>query len=553
MSEFGATPSGELRIVAALGREFDRVIEREPAQRRALPWSGTRKLAVVCAVALLAFTLLTPPGREAAAWVGDVVGIGEVGGPPTEDVHGLQEPDAQHDPVVTDNGRSPDGTRYEWVAYRCEVDLRGEGQPGSPVRGLSLALEWPNVEKRHGSFSCEDPRGRNERIPVFTSFDAEIVPSQVKGVKRPDVVVSGTVSAAAARRVRLIYRDGRGRRQDLSVDFARVTGPIRERGPRGAPRATFVAFIDGERASRDRLKECLDLRGVQTGRGNRAFRRCARVNPLVRVFRARRARCTAGARRPTHASMDRMARCIAAIPTPLTAIVYDGKGRQIGRQRYPFHVPLRRAPRRVGKPGYRGRGNGKRGRPPLHPGGEGRPVVLLSGRTPDGVPYEYLAQKFRNRRGRIYSVCLMHWFPYSREPGGSGHCGPGYPTTRAYGKAWPRRVVARTFGFLNDGEPATAHLSLEGFARPQVARVRVIHKDGKGGWRDAPVEFARVRGALRERVGSAEPFGFFVAFLPRSMRRYYGGPGDRASGPPAIEVLAYDDGGKQIGRFKHRN
>ncbi|MBA3306133.1 MAG: hypothetical protein H0U25_09435 [Thermoleophilaceae bacterium] len=65
--------------------------------------------------------------------------------------------------------------------------------------------------------------------------------------------------------------------------------------------------------------------------------------------------------------------------------------------------------------------------------------------------------------------------------------------------------------------------------------------DGKGGQRDAPVKFVRVRGALRKRVGSAEPFGFFVTFLPPSIKRYYHGPGDRADGPPAIEVIAYDD------------
>ncbi len=179
--------------------------------------------------------------------------------------------------------------------------------------------------------------------------------------------------------------------------------------------------------------------------------------------------------------------------------------------------------------------------------------MLASGRTPDGAPYEYVAQKFARRNGRIYSVCLMHWFPYVRFAGASGHCGRGYPPTKAYGKAWPRRVMARPFGFLGDGEPATAYYALEGFARARVARVRVVHKNPKGGKREAPVKFVRVRGELRRRVGSAEPFGFFVSFLPRSVGRYYRGPAGRASAPPAIEVFAYDDRGRQIGRFKHRN
>ena len=83
-----------------------------------------------------------------------------------------------------------------------------------------------------------------------------------------------------------------------------------------------------------------------------------------------------------------------------------------------------------------------------------------------------------------------------------------------------------------------------------MARIRVVYKGGK---RDAPVRFVRVRGKLRERVGSAEPFGFFTTFLPPSIRRYYGGPGDRAKGTPAIAVIAYDKNGHVLSRFKHRN
>ncbi len=103
MSEFGSSPQGGLSIVAAVGREFDRVIERDAARRR-LAWPGTRRLAAACAVALLAFAVLTAPGRDAAAWVGGLVGIGEVGGPPTREKHVLQEPGAPFAPVVVDNG-----------------------------------------------------------------------------------------------------------------------------------------------------------------------------------------------------------------------------------------------------------------------------------------------------------------------------------------------------------------------------------------------------------------------------------------------------------------
>ena len=44
-----------------------------------------------------------------------------------------------------------------------------------------------------------------------------------------------------------------------------------------------------------------------------------------------------------------------------------------------------------------------------------------------------------------------------------------------------------------------------------------------------------------------------MTFLPPSIRRYYNGPGDRAKGPPAIEIIAYDKADRAIDRFKHRN
>ena len=185
----------------------------------------------------------------------------------------------------------------------------------------------------------------------------------------------------------------------------------------------------------------------------------------------------------------------------------------------------------------------------------GRPVVLVSGRTPDGAPFEYFTQKFERRNGAVYSVCLSHWWPYAPRAGASGFCGPGFPTTKEYGKSWPSEVFAKSFGFLESGEPASAYAALEGFARPDVAEVRVVYKDGKRK-RDAPVQFVQVRGELRERVGSREPFGFFVAFVPPSIERYYGPldpPSGPLHGPPAIEVIAYDDHHRELSRVGHRN
>src|SRR5688572_19429789 len=137
MSEPKRPDTDELRVVAEIGREFDRAIERDATRRPRRPYLAppVRRLAIACLAALVGFGLLTTPGRDAAAWVGGLVRIGEVGGPPTEKKHGLEDPDSPLAPVVIDNGRAPDGTRYEWVAYRCKFDFVKEGQPGPDLRG----------------------------------------------------------------------------------------------------------------------------------------------------------------------------------------------------------------------------------------------------------------------------------------------------------------------------------------------------------------------------------------------------------------------------------
>ena len=60
------------------------IAARGRAQRLAPPWRP--RLLSLAAVALLAVVvLLTPPGRAASAWVGDLVGIGDVGARPPID------------------------------------------------------------------------------------------------------------------------------------------------------------------------------------------------------------------------------------------------------------------------------------------------------------------------------------------------------------------------------------------------------------------------------------------------------------------------------------
>jgi hypothetical protein len=88
---------------------------------------------------------------------------------------------------------------------------------------------------------------------------------------------------------------------------------------------------------------------------------------------------------------------------------------------------------------------------------------------------------------------------------------------------------------------ASAHSLMNGYAREAVSRVRVLYRGRDGERRDAPVKLARLRGAILERLDADEPFGVWVAFLPRSA-------GER----PMVEVIAYADGGRVLSRIEHR-
>ena len=120
----------------------------EPAPReRAWP---RRALALAAVALALVVALLSPPGRAASAWVGELVGIGDVGGEPTLEPGGFRTPGTG---VVVANGSAPDGSRYEWVAYRCKVD---DEDLGAGFRGVGLSLDWPGVKGQEASGDCEE-------------------------------------------------------------------------------------------------------------------------------------------------------------------------------------------------------------------------------------------------------------------------------------------------------------------------------------------------------------------------------------------------------------
>jgi hypothetical protein len=524
------------RAVAAARAEIEarRAPGRSPRRPR------RRALSIAFAAALLGAALLTPPGRAATGWVGDLVGIGDVGGSPTERHRSDQ---AAGPAIVVNNGFAPDGSRYEWVVYHCRIDPRREGLPGV-VDGYGVNFEWPGRpgDGGAGGGSCEQSRkAAPEGAPLFNSFGTQIVPAQFKGVAAPDLVVSGTTSRRVYG-VRVIYIDASGGRHSLRVDFERI-GPKLRGKVIASPSlgGTFVAFIPGEWGARDELESRLDLRALQ-GTGKLELGRLARRD---RRQSARATRICA----PKQPDPDRQIdpedlkaqervfapyhRCIEAHGpvSPVQYIALGKDGRELDRMSEPLFIPappgaLLSWPRLTKRP--------------ANPQAAGKPITLASGRSPDGARYEWYFEHFENRKGKVYGNCVNLWWPNERAPAG-GSCGPGLPPSTAFGRRHPEEVFAKPYGFLDKARPATRYLMLSGYARPRVSEVSVAYTGRDGKRREAPVELTRVDAALSERMEGDGPFGYFVAFLP---------PG---GGKRPIEVTAYDASGGVLSRYEHRD
>lgn len=194
-----------------------------------------RRVALAIVAGLVGVSLLTPPGQAAIDRVGALVGIGEVGGDPT------REPPVEQSnaPVVVDNGRAPDGTRYEWVAFRGK-NTRHRDLP----RDLGFCLDFVYPPQEAGG-SCS-----TERLPpgeLITSWGVRYVGSKT-GARR-DVMIT-LVTTAAVHRVRLLYRDAGGRRHDVHVDFARIDGRLLARAGGDRPFGVLAGFVTAEDAAR---------------------------------------------------------------------------------------------------------------------------------------------------------------------------------------------------------------------------------------------------------------------------------------------------------------
>jgi hypothetical protein len=473
-----------------------------------------RLLSIAAVALLVVVVLLTPPGRAASAWVGDLVGIGDVGGPPTrQDDRGFVKPSTA---VVIDNGVAPDGTRYEWVAYQC-----GEGGKGfgPKFEGIGYSLDWPGVKGQERGGFCEELGGR-PRPRAFGTHSVHVLPSQMKGVAEPDLVVEGT-TGPDVHDVRVFYTDGEGRRRELPVDFARVEGKLREIASRPEPLGTFVAFLPGDVAARDEVESRLDLRALS---GTGTLKR----GPIGRREREQ-ARAAFERCGPVETEPEAARRCYERyMPRgPFEYVAYDADGRVLERTNEPLVAAMVRPPALIKAEGHEEPGD-KRGRRPTM-SDSSVTLGVMSGRSPDGALYEFFIDRSK------YGDCLNIWWPYARGESWGACGGDGLPGPTAFGRRNPEEVFAKPFGFLNEAAQATTYRLISGFARTNVDRVRVVYLDRDGGHHEAPVQLTQLTARKLEPLEDSEPFGFWVAFVPRSA-------GDRP-----IEVTAYAAGGERLG------
>jgi RNA polymerase sigma-70 factor (ECF subfamily) len=214
------------------------------ALERLRPLLAGRGLVLAILAAVFAVALVTPPGRAALREAADL--IGEIGGAPSpKDDRGLGStvpPGRDGSPVVVDNGQAPDGSRYEWVAYRRHE--RGLGQT------FCVTFGWADVPRRVGTGGCGSLGGWS---PGVVQVGGRLVrPSRQGGARH--YMLRGRVDHRVGR-VRMVYRRPGGVRQELPVDLARVEGRLLRRAGGEDPFTVLTAFIPASLVAADRLDE----------------------------------------------------------------------------------------------------------------------------------------------------------------------------------------------------------------------------------------------------------------------------------------------------------
>jgi hypothetical protein len=231
-----------------------------PARRRwrGSAWPARRAVALASAV-LLATALLTAPGRDALGQAADL--LGQIGGTPTvKDTHGL-DPSVPAGrigaPIVIDNGVAPDGSRYEWIAYR--------GKEIGLGKTFCVVFGWADAPRRKGTGGCSNLGSYSPGI--VSAFQSRLIRRDQARSDAPDYMLIGTLSPRV-HRLRIVYRRPNGTREELPVNLGRAEGGLLARAGGSKPFVTFAAFIPGATVRADRLDARYRLASLTTRAGS---------------------------------------------------------------------------------------------------------------------------------------------------------------------------------------------------------------------------------------------------------------------------------------------
>lgn len=212
----------------ALERTVSRLTGEGAAVTGRRPRLISRRIAIGLAVLLFAaFLAATPAGRSAVGWAADLVGIGEVGGPPTR-ISEVGTFDPASDQIVLATGQTADRVPFEIVAFRSDRSLEGTDGPF-----VCVNAEFPTLKSdrpgscysgalRYGAVCCSGLTLRDQ---------ASSVP-RVEGEVSPDVD-----------RVEISYVDTEGDSREVDAVVGMITPEFAKRLGVDNPSGLFLASL----------------------------------------------------------------------------------------------------------------------------------------------------------------------------------------------------------------------------------------------------------------------------------------------------------------------
>jgi hypothetical protein len=212
----------------------DALIERARAESTTLrqrTCAGKQKWVALAAgiLALILAASFTPPGRAATEWVGDLVGVGDVGGPPTRPSE-VRDFGPASDQIVLATGETADGVAFEIVAFRSDKQIVEREE-----QTVCVNVEFPGRQSdpagscyagalRYGALCCSG---------VIFKDAASSVP-RIEGEVHPDVD-----------RVVISYVDESGAVQSVDATVGMITPEFAERLNIDHPSGLFIASLPG--------------------------------------------------------------------------------------------------------------------------------------------------------------------------------------------------------------------------------------------------------------------------------------------------------------------